>query len=400
MFKKIITFAVVVWLGACDVSFAAAVCSDGCPASVADIETPMKILDRPGLFSVCISAEIIEAAKKSLSGAFPQAGDTPVGSQVLDFERAVANVIYPHPNSINLDRFLLHKIRTMLYRIREQHRLPLFSTTEFASPDACLDAFSAFVTTELSAPTDEARRVGVLSRLEAHAADVRGKLDESFQKYREFYAALAKPFAVFGVVQYLSSLLSLDAEAELSDGALKQLSVLESVGFLKLDAPIEAKKFKTSPRAQVESYIAEKGVPSQIVLGCSHSNHREFLEGFGLPSDVWCGCCDSVPHADAMVVSLHEPTADVLGNLNAPGLWSPIPDLSVESVADETWCVGVYLPETFASIFRVLKAGGLFTTTGHSAELDLKDRLVSLGFEVVEENLSANLLRVRKGVSG
>jgi hypothetical protein len=147
----------------------------------------------------------------------------------------------------------------------------------------------------------------------------------------------------------------------------------------------------------VESYISHKGYPSKIVLGCGHANSKDMLEALGLKTETWCEACTKVPHADAMVVSLHESTADILCDLNHLDLWLPIPAGSVTAIHDETWCPNCYTPATLDQIARVLKVGGELHSNGYvEVELHIKTGLTARGFGVVKEDKETTTLILRK----
>jgi hypothetical protein len=189
-------------------------------------------------------------------------------------------------------------------------------------------------------------------------------------------------------------LLGVNSKSPIQDGANTILGILVEVGCLEIQGTLYRNIFEYSPRLMVESYLATKGNPSKIVLGCGHANSRELLEAVGLKDEVWCGACTKLPHADALVVSLDESSSDVLCDLKHPDFWEAFPAKSVQEIHDETWCPDCYTPETIHAMVGVLKAGGIFSSNTPTPEL--KSAFMAQGFNVVEENKELHTITLKK----
>lgn len=359
-----------------------------------NITEPATVLERPGLYRITVSRGIVLTVRDELISAFGTEAD-PVPNEVTCFDEALSNLIYPHPSTINIDRKVWSNVRQAIYRLRKNYALGAFDTCRYATPLDCISAFEAFIDAELRGEGHQQVRSQIKEKLNSAFRESVDHLQSLLEKYIDLFEAGTTSFRKLSAESYVRRLLNADVAAPIDEQKQRAIDILISRGFLELFGSITDRGFDYSPRLMVGAYLAKNGPPSEIVLGCGHAN-RTMLEDLGLPEEVWCGSCDRLPHAGALVISLHESSADVLCNLNNPDFWVPIDDNSVDSVRDETWSLSCYETSTLDHIARVLKIGGAFESNGHSAESSVKVQLLERGFEIVEEKLESDLLKMRK----
>lgn len=352
-------------------------------------------IERPGMYRIKINRPILESVKSTLKTMFGTE-ETPLSKEEEEFDRLIQSLTYTHPSRIKLEQKKLNGLRSIIFSVRRSYELPFFPTTIYTTNSECLRAFYLFLDELLTGPENEPKLAeitdAVVTRMGAHNS----QLDAALEKYVTFYHAHATPFRAHPIETYINNLLCISSSAPVDAKNGFVISILVAHDFLEILGSIPHNTFIYSPKPMVESYITTHGAPSKIILGCGHADTRSMFEALGLPDETWCGCCTDLPHADAMVVSLHETSADILCNLNHPDLWAPLPDASATSIHDETWNLGCYTPETLAQIKRALKTGGEFSTNSHTTETPVKTQLLEMEFEVIEENLEKNLLRMRK----
>jgi|GEM_PF-2596441 len=367
------------------------------PASggIDSMSTPIVAAERSGVYRVVISKDIAVGVKEALKQAFATE-DGSVPAQVEAFDNMTKHAIYPHPSKINSMPQLWSGLRQMLLNLRTEYDLGTFYTTAYTTIEECMGAFKAFVLTQLPGDANAAKRSEIDSKLSERFAELCSCADRQHAAYRTFYETRPNIFSRHAVETYIRSILPLEGEPPMTEFQEGVLSILVAHGFLEIFGDIKDKNFVYSPRAMVEAYIASNGLPATIILGCGHSGVDKMLEFFGLSGESWCGCCEDLPHDGAMVVSLHEPTADILCDLNHPDLWASFPPTSVDGIRDETWSLSFYKPETLGNIVRVLKVGGEFSSNGHAPGCAIKSQMEALGLEVIEEDLEKNILRMRK----
>lgn len=353
------------------------------------------VLERPGMYRVKINRTILESVKANLKTMF-STDDAPLSKEEEEFDRLIQGLTYTHPSRINLEQKRLNSLRSIIFNVRRSYELPLFPTTTYATVSECLTAFNRFLDELLSGPDNASKLSEVKEAITQKIEEHNCSLDAALEKYITFYHARPSPFRKHPAETYIHNLLGICSTASIDEKNGFIVSILVAHNFLEISGSIPRSTFIYSPQPMVEAYITTHGSPSKIILGCGHADTRPMFEILGLPDETWCGCCPDLPHADAMVVSLHETSADILCDLNHPDLWAPITDASATSIHDESWNLGCYTPETLAQIKRVLKIDGEFSTNSHTAEIPVKAQLLEMGFEVLEENLEKTLLRVRK----
>lgn len=369
--------------------------ADPIPGSIDSISTPVIAMERVGTYRVTISKDIVTGVRDGLQKAF----ETEVGvvpAQVHAFESAMSRAIYLHPSKIDSTRKVRSLLSGMLGEIRREFELPIFYTSGYKTPEECIEAFEAFVLTQLPGEANISKRSEIHDKLLAKFSELRAFADGQHSAYRAFYETHSSILSPNTIETYVRSILPLEDGLPIRESQERVLAILVAHGFLEVLGEIRDGCFKYSPRAMVETYLTSKGVPSTIILGCGHSGADEMLEFFGLSRESWCGCCKDLPHAGEMVVSLHEPTSDVLCDLNHSDLWAPLPSASIDAIRDETWCLGCYKSETLDSIARVLKVGGEFSSNGYNSSFGIRSHMESRGFEVIVEDLEKNILRMRK----
>lgn len=368
------------------------------PASggIDSISTAVIATERPGVYRVTVSKDIVAGVKESLKQAFVIGDGSTVPAEVEAFDRMTKHAIYPHPSKINNMPQLWSGLRKLLLDLRTEYELGIFYTTAYKTIEECIGAFESFVLSQLPGDANVSKRSEIQVKLSERFAAVCADADRQHAAYREFYETRPGIFSHYTIETYIRGILSFEGEAPMTEFQERALSVLVAHGFLEISGDIKGKYFSYSPRAMVEAYIASKGQPARIILGCGHSGVDKMLEFCGLSRESWCGCCEDLPHAGAMVVSLHEPTADILCDLNHPDLWASFPPASVDGIRDETWSLSFYKPETLGNIVRVLKVGGEFSSNGHAPGCAIKSQMESLGMGVIEEDLGTNTLRMRK----
>jgi uncharacterized Zn-finger protein len=253
-----------------------------------------------------------------------------------------------------------------------------------------MTAFELFVAEQLPGERYTTTRRTIKTKLAEKFSAIEMEVAQLYDAYERFYTSRTNSFRTHDIERYVAGLLRFNSGTPIDESADRVLAILVANGFLEVQGDIVDHVFRYSLRRMVDTYIAAKGTPSKIVLGCGHANTREMFECFGLPSETWCGCCKDLPHDDAMVVSLHELSADILCELNHLDLWEPLKDGSVDAIHDETWCLSCYRPETLDHIARVLRMGGEFVSNSYSIDAPIKDQMIERGFEVIEENLEQN----------
>lgn len=374
----------------CSVIGAAAM-STSAPATP-HIGSPVVAMERQGMYRITLSEGIIEEVKENLKRAFETAEER-MPRPLTTFEVVLNRSRYPLPGEFDCSRKIKSKISEILFQIRNEYSLPLFETHKYTSIESCIEAFETFLLTQLPGEENKDKREEIKDKISQKIKKMHEEVESHYAIYRSFYEAQRAGFNPHTLEAYVKGLLDSEGAGEPKENIL---AILIGSGFLTILGNLEDGKFTYSPRSMVESYISSKGQPSVIVLGCSHASAEKTLEFFGLPRESWCGSCEDLPHIGAMVVSLHEPTADVLCDLNDPDLWAPLTTASVDSIRDETWSLSCYKPETLDSIARVLRIGGEFSSNGYGSSLGIKDAMITRGFEVVEEDIERRILKMRK----
>jgi hypothetical protein len=358
-----------------------------------DLKTPI-VLERPGLYSLTFSLEIKEQILATLESIL---GKEHASHQVISafFESCV----YPHPHKVTYVRPLWKKFKQIVDVLRKlpgvkDPALPYFSTLEYGDPTSHTDAIAAF-----GAYLRE--KLGILKDfdLTSKLTLLHQEADDCLNQYRDFYRNRQSPLQSYEIERYLINLLHIctSQDRHLTKDNELVLSILVSSGMLQLGEPLINGVYEYSPKAMVGAYIKAHSDPKTIILGCGHASSLPFLTSLGLKQAVWCdGGCENRPHSGAMVISLDEPSADILCDLNHPGLWEGLSDASIDLVADETRYPDCYALQTFDSIARVLKVGGEFHSNGYAAGCPLTAELLKRGFVVAEENLESNTIKLSK----
>jgi hypothetical protein len=373
------------------------------PARIDDMTAPQVVAARPGVYTFTLSTDIAMRTLDALRSLPKDSAKNYTNAPAEDFEELLRSFIYPHPSTVNGTKCLWKGFLATISNIRETlgegEALPFFSLSKYEKSgtlDEAVDLFRRHIESALAAlptPTDPELVGDILSQ---ELPRTMTPAQELLTQYNTFYASRGSPFRKHDIEHYVRNLLQAVSNPDLSEKSLTILDILQRTGCLTLASPIRESRGMYSPKAMVETYIAHNGIPTTIVLGCGHANSRDLLETLGLKAETWCGDCDKLPHANAMVVSLDESSADVMGDLNHPDLWTPLPNRSITTIRDETWCLSCYTTATLDQIARVLKIGGEFDSSSHAEGLTIKSDMIARGFVVIAEDKKARTITLRK----
>lgn len=388
----------------CSILFSVSLLNAAAPAPdrIDYLERPTVIAERAGFYKFTLSAIIAANVLDALSAI--KSDDSLTSRPAEEFRDLLSSLVYPHPRKVSGVNTLWSGFRETVIELRSalgvsEEALPFFSMSQYEKLSTYQEAIALFKThletsTDKLATTLEAEDIKDL--ISNPLDQIHVKTRKLLAAYADFYSSRPTPFRKHDIERYLIGLLHLNTPPPISLQSFEILDVLQRMGCLELAGSWQDNKFTYSPRAMVKDYITTQCALTTIVLGCGHANTREMLEALRLPTETWCDACDKRPHASAMVVSLDEPSADILCDLNHQDLWLPIETGSVDLVADETWHPNCYTPETFDSIARVLKPNGEFHSNGYAEGCPIKTALLSRGFVVVEANLEARTIKLRK----
>lgn len=373
------------------------------PERPEDLISPKVVAARPGMYTVTLNRDITRGVLEGLS-ALPKKGtESYEGTPVEKFEELLRSCVYPHPSTVTGVKTLWKSFSATIADIREilevGESLPYFSLSKYEKSGSLDEAIALFQQhiksslAELPAPPEPEIAEDILLK---KLPRIKSQAQALLNQYGAFYVSRESPFRKHDIEKYIVTLLRANSNSPTDETSLKILDILQRNGCLTLASPITDSVFTCSPKAMVETYITRSGMPTTIVLGCGHADSRDMLETLGLKAETWCGACDKLPHAGAMVVSLDESSADILCDLNHSDLWTPLGNKSITAIHDETWFLSSYLPTTLDHIARVLKIGGKFHSNGYDDGLTIKTNMLARGFDVVKEDIDTRAITFEK----
>lgn len=373
------------------------------PSRIDDLVSPCVIAERPGIYKVTLSTDIVVRVLDGLRSLPKDGVESQQNAPAEKFHELLRSFIYPHPSTINGVKTLWKSFGPAILDIREilgvGESLPYFLLSEYeksGSLDEAIGLFKGHIEDSLRVLPAQPDPELVRDILSQKLPSIKGQAQELLNKYRAFYDSRTPPFRKHDIEEYVLKLLEANSDRPIGAEKLAILDILQRAGFLTLATPITESKFTYSPNAMVASFIEQNRTPENIVLGCGHADSRDMLEALRLKAETWCGACDKLPHAGAMVVSLDESSADILCDLNHPDLWSSLRDRSVKTIYDETKFLSCYLPTTLDQIARVLRVGGEFHSNDYGDGLPIKAYMIARGFEVVKEDIADRVIILRK----